>query len=313
MLEELKEKVCAANKRIKDAGLVILKWGNVSAIDRKSKLIVIKPSGIPYEELTPEKMVVVDMEGTIVEGELNPSSDTPAHIALYQSFDDIGAIVHTNSRYATVWAQAGLDIVTYGTMHADYFYGDIPCTVPMEEYQIEEDYERNLGFHIAETFARRRVEPLEIPSCLVAYHGPFSWGVTIDSAVENAIVLEEIAHMAVFNSNFQFGLTRIQETLLDKHYFRRHGDTAYYGQDFKPVKEVTEGGADRPPEEDIEIEPSKNTVALKNESEIQEVERPVINKPPKKEDHTFDFGTVTAAPDDDDPMSSDSGPLDFTF
>ena len=319
MLEDLKQRVCAANLKLKESGLVMLTWGNASAVDRKQKLVVIKPSGIPYEELTPEKMVVVDYEGNVVEGNLNPSSDTPTHIALYQSFEEIGGVVHTHSRYATVWAQSGLDIIAYGTTHADYFYGDVPCTVPMQDYQIEEEYDKHTGFHIAETFATRRIEPLDIPACLVAYHGPFTWGKTIESAVENAVVLEEVAHMAVFNTNFQFGLTRIQETLLDKHYYRKHGDNAYYGQITAHVREVTEDGQKRIGEdEDIEIMPSEHTVALKNESEIESVARPVINKPPKKENADFSFPDDMVPLDDDDDGGSDSGsssggPLDFTF
>lgn len=307
MLENLKERVCAANKQLKDSGLVILTWGNVSAIDRDSNLIVIKPSGVAYDELTPDKMVVVDLEGNVVEGDLNPSSDTPSHIALYLSFPEIGGVVHTHSRFATVWAQAGLDIVAYGTTHADYFYGDIPCTMPLEVEQIETDYEKNTGYLIADTFARRRIPCMDIPACLVAYHGPFTWGATPEKAVENAIVLEEVAHMAVYNTNFQFGLTRIQDALLDKHYLRKHGENAYYGQ----IKPNGAKGDGEIPEAELQIAPSSDTVELKNMSEISSVERPVINKPPKKED-SFDFGSVAPAPAPNDKGLS-GGPLDFTF
>lgn len=307
MLEELKERVCKANVMLKTEGLVKFTWGNVSAIDREQNLVVIKPSGVDYSELTPEKMVVVDMEGNVVEGDLNPSSDTPTHIALYRSFDEIGSIVHTHSRFATIWAQAGLDIITYGTTHADYFYGDIPCTVPMTSEQIETDYEKNTGYHIADTLVRRSIPCMTIPACLVAQHGPFCWAETPEKAVENAVVLEEVAHMAIYNTNFQFGLTRISEALLDKHYSRKHGDDAYYGQNLDLTKKKLES-ADG---EDIEIAPSKNTIELKNISKIAEVSRPVINVPPKKVEEAFKFGDEPV-PESSDDMSGD-GPLDFTF
>ena len=291
MLEELKERVCKANIALRDSGLVILTWGNVSAIDRASNLVVIKPSGVSYDDLTPDKMVVVNMDGKVVEGELRPSSDTPTHLVMYQAYEEIGAIVHTHSRYATIWAQAGLDIIAYGTTHADYFYGDVPCTMPMTEEQIAEDYEKNTGYQIVDTLARRNIGPNEIQACLVAQHGPFVWGDTPEKAVENSIVLEEVAHMAVFNTNFQFGLTRISEALLDKHYLRKHGENAYYGQTYGSVTENDPNANDNVPEnsDDIQITPSSHTVALKNISEIGEVARPVINKPPKKEEAVFNF------------------------
>lgn len=288
MLEELKERVCKANKQLRDSGLVILTWGNVSAIDREKGLMVIKPSGVSYDDLTPDKMVVVNMDGKVVEGDLNPSSDTQTHLVLYQAFDEIGAVVHTHSRYATIWAQAGLDIVAYGTTHADYFFGDIPCTMQMTEEQIVDDYERNTGIAITDTFQRRRLGCMEMQACLVAQHGPFVWGKTPEAAVENAVVLEEIAHMAVYNAQFQFGLTRISEPLLNKHYLRKHGENAYYGQTYGLVTDIIKP-ADPKAEEgaDIQIEPSKHTVALKNIDQIAEVERPVINKIPKKEEDVF--------------------------
>ena len=290
MLEELKERVCKANKQLRDSGLVILTWGNVSAIDREKGLMVIKPSGVDYDDLTPDKMVVVNMDGKVVEGDLNPSSDTPTHLILYQAFDEIGAVVHTHSRYATIWAQAGLDIVAYGTTHADYFYGDIPCTMQMTEEQIAEDYERNTGIAITDTFQRRRLGCLEMQACLVASHGPFVWGLTPEKAVENAVVLEEIAHMAVYNAQFQFGLTRISEPLLNKHYLRKHGENAYYGQTFGLVTDIVKPSDEKADEgEDIKIQPSKHTTALKNIDQIAEVERPVINKIPKKEESVFDI------------------------
>ncbi len=311
MLEELKVRVCDANKMLKSEGLVKLTWGNVSAIDREKMLVVIKPSGVSYDELTPEKMVVVDMEGNVVEGDLNPSSDTPTHIALYESFDEIGAIVHTHSRYATVWAQAGLDIIAYGTTHADYFYGDIPCTVPMTKEQIEVEYEKNTGYIIADTLVRRAIPCMSVPACLVAQHGPFCWADTPEKAVENAVVLEEIATMAIYNTNFQFGLTRISEALLDKHYYRKHGDEAYYGQGI----DLKEKEKSNPESDTLEIMPSKHTIELENISKISEVSRPVINKPPQKEEEAFNFGN---APEAEEPSSggddmSGSGPLDFTF
>lgn len=306
MLEELKERVCKANIQLRDSGLVILTWGNVSAIDRKKGLMVIKPSGVAYDDLTPEKMVVVNMDGAVVEGDLRPSSDTPTHLALYQAFEELGGIVHTHSRYATIWAQAGLDIISYGTTHADYFYGDVPCTMPLEENMIVNDYERNTGYAIIDTFARRNIGCMEIQACLVAQHGPFTWGETPEKAVENAIVLEEVAHMAVFNTNFQFGLTRISDALLDKHYLRKHGENAYYGQTFGSVKELDPNANPDAPSGDgeIMIAPSNHTVELKNISQIGEVARPIINRPPKKEEKVFDFDDKAAADADAD-MSGD--------
>ncbi len=308
MLEELKERVCKANIQLKESGLVILTWGNVSAIDRESNLIVIKPSGVSYDELTPDKMVVVNMEGKVVEGDLNPSSDTPTHIVLYQAFPELGGIVHTHSTYATVWAQAGLDIIAYGTTHADYFYGDVPCTMQMTADQISENYEKNTGYAITDTFARRRIGPMEIPACLVAQHGPFTWGETPEKAVENAVVLEEIAHMAVYNSNFQFGLTRITEELLDKHYLRKHGENAYYGQSFGEVTELDhkkdEVNADS---DDYQIMPSEHTIELQNMSQINEVVPPVVHhKPPKKEEEVFKAADMAFSGNDDDGSLDDS-------
>ncbi len=305
MLEELKERVCKANIALRDSGLVILTWGNVSAIDRASNLVVIKPSGVPYDELTPDKMVVVNMDGKVVEGNLRPSSDTPTHLVLYQAYEEIGSIVHTHSRYATIWAQAGLDIIAYGTTHADYFYGDVPCTMPLTEDQIAEEYEKNTGYQIVDTLARRNIGPTEIQACLVAQHGPFVWGDTPEKAVENSIVLEEVAHMAVFNTNFQFGLTRISEALLDKHYLRKHGENAYYGQTYGSVTENDPNAEETPASgDDIQITPSSHTVELKNISEIGEVARPVINKPPKKEEAVFNFDDKVK-PDAGSDMSGD--------
>lgn len=295
MLEELRRRVCEANLMLPQNGLVKLTWGNVSGIDRGQGLIVIKPSGVAYEALTPEKMVVVDLKGTVVEGELSPSTDTPTHLALYEAFPMIGGIVHTHSLYATIWAQAGLDITAYGTTHADYFYGDIPCTTLMKREQIEEDYEWQTGYHIADTFAARKLDSSAIPACLVASHGPFTWGISPEKAVENAVVLEEVAHMALYNIGFEFGLSRMQSELLDKHYLRKHGEDAYYGQ--TASEESFEIREDlNPPPSDFQIEPSEFTTALQNISEIGEVE----------------VG-VGIANENDSEEKTAAKPLDFTF
>ena len=230
MLEELRRQVYEANMMLQKYGLVKFTWGNVSGIDREQGLVVIKPSGVPYEELSPENMVVVDMDGRVIEGDLNPSTDTPTHLALYQSFPSIGGVTHTHSLYATIWAQAGLDIVAYGTTHADYFYGDIPCTLPMKKEQIETDYEKQTGYHIVDTITARRVDPLDMPACLVASHGPFTWGESAEKAVENALVLDETAHMAFIAKTFDPNVQPAPRYILDKHYFRKHGANAYYGQ-----------------------------------------------------------------------------------
>ena len=278
MLGELRKQVYEANMMLQKYGLVKLTWGNVSGIDREKGLVVIKPSGVPYEELSPEKMVIVSLSGEVVEGDFNPSTDTPTHIALYQTFEGISGITHTHSKYATIWAQAGLDIPAYGTTHADYFYGDIPCTLPMEDSQIEGEYEKQTGFHISDTFASRRLDCMDIPACLVASHGPFTWGTSPAKSVENALVLEEVAEMALYNMNFEFGIVHIQQSLLDKHYLRKHGKGAYYGQVELPVTEVTEledntdvtGSVD----EATDIKPSVHTVELVNMYEMGDAEKP---------------------------------------
>ena len=230
MLEELRRQVYEANMMLQKYGLVKFTWGNVSGIDREQGLVVIKPSGVPYEELSPENMVVVDMDGRVIEGDLNPSTDTPTHLALYQSFPSIGGVTHTHSLYATIWAQAGLDIVAYGTTHADYFYGDIPCTLPMKKEQIETDYEKQTGYHIVDTITARRVDPLDMPACLVASHGPFTWGKDAAEAVHNAVVLEEAAFMNFHAMMLNPEIGHMQQELLDKHFLRKHGKNAYYGQ-----------------------------------------------------------------------------------
>lgn len=229
MLEELKKQVCEANLQLPKLGLVVFTWGNVSGIDRGRGLFVIKPSGVPYEELKPEDMVVVDLKGEKVEGRLNPSTDTPTHCELYNRFPSIGGIVHTHSRWATIWAQAGRSIPAYGTTHADYFYGGVPCTREMTEAEIEGDYEKETGRVIAEAFRGR--SPEEVPAVLVKSHGPFTWGKDCGEAVYHAAVLEEIAMMAWHTEAISQGpAPGMQQTLLDRHFLRKHGADAYYGQ-----------------------------------------------------------------------------------
>lgn len=231
MLEDLKQKVYRANMMLKESGLIILTWGNASGIDREKGLIVIKPSGVPYENLRPEDMVVVDLAGNKIEGDFKPSSDTPTHIELYKNFENIGGVVHTHSKWATMWAQAGRGIEAYGTTHADYFYGMIPCTRNMTEDEIIQDYEKETGKVIVETF--KDINPDFIPSVLVKSHGPFSWGKDPIEAVNNAIILEELAHMAYGSEQLSHGnLERMDQNLLDKHYLRKHGKYAYYGQGY---------------------------------------------------------------------------------
>lgn len=227
MLEDLKQKVYEANMLLPKYGLVTFTWGNVSAVDRESGLVVIKPSGVDYETMKPEDMVVVELDGNRVEGKLKPSSDTPTHIELYKVFDNIGGIVHTHSRWATVFAQAGRGINAYGTTHGDYFYGEIPVTRLMTPEEIAEEYEKETGKVIAETFKDK--DPDMIPAVLVNSHGPFTWGKDAAEAVHNAVVLEETAMMAYYTESL--GKTApMQQELLDKHFLRKHGKNAYYGQ-----------------------------------------------------------------------------------
>ncbi|EIC85604.1 L-ribulose-5-phosphate 4-epimerase [Serratia sp. M24T3] len=231
MLKQLKEQVLEANLALPRHNLVTFTWGNVSAVDRQLGLMVIKPSGIEYQHMTLEDMVVVEIEsGRVVEGNKKPSSDTDTHRVLYLNFADIGGIVHTHSRHATIWAQAGLDIPAWGTTHADYFYGAIPCTRKMTKAEIAESYEWQTGEVIVETFAERRLSAQEIPAVLVHSHGPFAWGKDADNAVHNAVVLEEIAYMGIFSQQLSPQLETMQQSLLDKHYLRKHGKHAYYGQ-----------------------------------------------------------------------------------
>ncbi|HEB0052878.1 TPA: L-ribulose-5-phosphate 4-epimerase [Serratia marcescens] len=231
MLTQLKQQVLEANLDLPRHKLATFTWGNVSAVDRERGLVVIKPSGVEYEHMTAEDMVVVDLaSGRTVEGVKKPSSDTATHLALYREFADIGGIVHTHSRHATIWAQAGLDIPAWGTTHADYFYGAIPCTRLMTQDEIEHDYELETGNVIIETFRRRDINPNAIPAVLVNAHGPFAWGKDAHNAVHNAVVLEEIAYMGIFSRQLTPGIHSMQRELLDKHYLRKHGQHAYYGQ-----------------------------------------------------------------------------------
>ena len=228
MLEELKEQVYEANMLLPKYGLVTFTWGNVSGIDREKGLVVIKPSGIPYSTMRAEDMVVVDLESRTVEGRWKPSSDTPTHIELYKAFHSIGGIVHTHSRWATTFAQAGKSIPAMGTTHGDYFYGDIPCTRPMTEAEIMGEYEKETGKVIIEAFNGKTAE--DIPGVVVFSHGPFAWGKDAVNAVHNAVVMEEVAFMDLHTMLLNPGANRMQQQLLDKHYLRKHGSNAYYGQ-----------------------------------------------------------------------------------
>lgn len=228
MLEELKRQVLEANLALPKHRLVTFTWGNVSGIDRAGGLVVIKASGVPYESMTAEDMVVVDLAGRYVEGKWKPSSDTPTHLALYRSFPNVGGIVHTHSRWATVYAQARRDIPPLGTTHGDYFYGPIPCTRPMTPEEISGEYELETGRVIVETF--RDKDPDAVPAVLVASHGPFAWGRDAGEAVHNAVVLEELAFMAWHDQLLRPDIPPMQRELLDKHYLRKHGKNAYYGQ-----------------------------------------------------------------------------------
>lgn len=228
MLERLKKQVLEANLLLPKYGLVTFTWGNVSGIDRESGLVVIKPSGVPYEGMTEENMVVVDLDGKRVEGKWKPSSDTPTHVELYKAFPALGGIVHTHSRWATTFAQAGLDIPAMGTTHGDYFYGDIPCTRKMTPQEIAGEYEKETGRVIIETFAGK--SPADIPGVTVHSHGPFAWGKDAMDAVHNAVVMEEVAFMDWHAMMINPAAGRMQQELLDKHYLRKHGKNAYYGQ-----------------------------------------------------------------------------------
>lgn len=230
MLEELKQLVYEANMELPKYGLVTFTWGNVSAIDREKGLFVIKPSGVDYDKLKPEDMVVVDLEGNKVEGKYNPSSDTPTHLELYKAFTEIGGIVHTHSSYATSWAQAGRDIPCYGTTHADYIYGPVPCVRCLTADEIADAYEKNTGLLIVKEFMARGKEPMAVPAVLCKNHGPFTWGKDAKEAVHNAVVLEEVAKMAYRAESINAHAQPAPQELQDKHYYRKHGANAYYGQ-----------------------------------------------------------------------------------
>lgn len=231
MLEELKELVCKANLELPKHGLVTFTWGNVSGVDRENGLMVIKPSGVEYDNMKPEDMVVVSLAtGERVEGKWKPSSDTATHVALYNAFPNIGGIVHTHSRWATTFAQAGMEIPAMGTTQADYFYGAIPCTRPMTPEEIQGEYEKETGNVIVETFRTGNIDPMNVPAVNIYSHGPFAWGTDPMNAVHNAVVMEEVAFMAWHTMMLDPGQSSMQQELLDKHYLRKHGENAYYGQ-----------------------------------------------------------------------------------
>lgn len=228
MLEQLKEDVYKANMELVEKGMVIYTWGNVSGIDREKNLVVIKPSGVDYDTMKPEDMVVVDMDGNVVEGKYKPSSDTPTHLVLYRTYPEIGGVVHTHSTWAVTFAQAGMEIPALGTTHADYFFGNVPCTRDLTAKEIEEAYEENTGNVIVETIADG--DPMAIPGILVKNHGPFAWGKTPAQSVYHAVVLDKVAEMAYNTMTLNPRVERVQQYLLDKHYYRKHGANAYYGQ-----------------------------------------------------------------------------------
>ncbi|TAH65521.1 MAG: L-ribulose-5-phosphate 4-epimerase, partial [Anaerolineaceae bacterium] len=228
MLEKLKKEVYEANMELPRRGLITYTWGNVSGIDREKGLFVIKPSGISYDELKPEDMVVMDLLGNKVEGSYNPSSDTATHLELYLAFSEIGGVVHTHSPVATAWAQAGRSVPCYGTTHADYFYGEIPCTRSLTEEEVENGYEKNTGLVIIETF--KDINPLFVPGVLCKNHGPFTWGKDAAQAVHNAVVLEEVAKMNLMTEQLRDNMVPAPKYIQDKHFLRKHGPNAYYGQ-----------------------------------------------------------------------------------
>ena len=230
MLEKLKEEVYLANMELPKRGLVTYTWGNVSGIDREKGLFVIKPSGVDYDKLRPGDMVVMDLKGNKIEGDMNPSSDTKTHVVLYNAFPQIGGIVHTHSPYAVAWAQAGEDLPCYCTTHADYFYGSIPCARHLTQEELDEDYERNTGVTIVETFKERGLDPKAVPAVLCFSHGPFTWGKDPAQAVYHSVVLEECAKMGIFTRMVNPNAAPAPQRMQDKHYMRKHGPNAYYGQ-----------------------------------------------------------------------------------
>ena len=229
-LQEMREHVCVANKSLPKHGLVKFTWGNVSEVDREAGLIVIKPSGVDYDQLTPENMVVTDLAGKVVQGDLNPSSDLATHVILYEAWPDIDSIVHTHSTEAVGWAQAGRDIPFYGTTHADYFYGAIPCARSLTKDEVDTAYEKETGSVIIEEFTRRNLDPVAIPGIVVRNHGPFTWGKNPEQAVYHSVVLEEVAKMNRFTEQINPRVEPAPQYILDKHYLRKHGPNAYYGQ-----------------------------------------------------------------------------------
>ncbi|AKP78561.1 L-ribulose-5-phosphate 4-epimerase [Priestia aryabhattai] len=230
MLDKLKEEVFQANLDLPKQGLVKYTWGNVSAVDRDSGLFVIKPSGVTYEKMTAKDMVVVDLDGRVVEGELNPSSDTLTHAVLYKHYPEIGGIAHTHSTWATIWAQAGLDVQAMGTTHADTFYGSVPCARFLTEKEVNDGYEVETGKVIIETFEKRGLDVLAVPGILLQGHGPFTWGKDAKTAVMNSVVLDEVSKMNFFTQKLNVLAEELPQRILDKHYLRKHGQNAYYGQ-----------------------------------------------------------------------------------
>lgn len=230
MLEQLKEEVFQANLELPERGLIKYTWGNVSAVDREKGLFVIKPSGVGYDDMKASDMVVCDFDGNVIEGDLNPSSDMPTHAVLYKEFPEIGAVVHTHSTWATIWAQAGLDVPAMGTTHADTFYGTVPCARFLTQAEINRGYEEETGNAIVETFRERGIKPMEVPGVLLHGHGPFTWAKDAKGAVLNAVVLDEVCKTNLFARQLNAFAEELPQRILDKHYLRKHGENAYYGQ-----------------------------------------------------------------------------------
>lgn len=230
MLEQLKEEVFQANLELPERGLIKYTWGNVSAVDREKGLFVIKPSGVGYDDMKASDMVVCDFDGNVIEGDLNPSSDMPTHAVLYKEFPEIGAVVHTHSTWATIWAQAGLDLPAMGTTHADTFYGTVPCARFLTQAEIDRGYEEETGNAIVETFRERGIKPMEVPGVLLHGHGPFTWAKDAKGAVLNAVVLDEVCKTNLFARQLNAFAEELPQRILDKHYLRKHGENAYYGQ-----------------------------------------------------------------------------------
>jgi L-ribulose-5-phosphate 4-epimerase len=230
LLEQLKEEVFQANLELPERGLIKYTWGNVSAVDREKGLFVIKPSGVGYDDMKASDMVVCDFDGNVIEGDLNPSSDMPTHAVLYKEFPEIGAVVHTHSTWATIWAQAGLDVPAMGTTHADTFYGTVPCARFLTQAEIDRGYEEETGNAIVETFRERGIKPMEVPGVLLHGHGPFTWGKDAKGAVLNAVVLDEVCKTNLFARQLNAFAEELPQRILDKHYLRKHGENAYYGQ-----------------------------------------------------------------------------------